>query len=184
MDSQIIALLSARDESALAMIRERYGTLCEMLAMRLLGSREDAEECVSDMLLSVWNSNAVLRAETLRAYLVSLVRRAAMDKLKARTRKKRGGKQFALALDELAEILPSGEHVEQEIEQKELSAALTAWIGTLPNDSRCLFIARYYLSESVQEIAQKYGMTAGAVKMSLLRTREKLKAYLKQEGYL
>ena len=184
MDSQIIALLSARDESALAMIREQYGTLCETLAMRLLGSREDAEECVSDMLLAVWNSDAVLRAETLRAFLVSLVRRAAMDKLKARTRKKRGGKQFALALDELAEILPANDRVEQEIDRKELSAAIAAWLRTLPQDSRFIFIARYYLSESVQEIAQKYGMSAGAVKMSLLRTRNKLRKHLEQEGFL
>ena len=55
-DQQIIALLQKRDEKALLEIRQAYGGLCFQTAYRILGSREDAEECVSDMLIGVWNS--------------------------------------------------------------------------------------------------------------------------------
>ena len=184
MDSQIIAMLQNRDEQALHEIRKAYGPLCGRLAYRILGSQQDAEECVSDMLLAVWNSRQQIAPQDLKAYLVSLVRHAAMDKLKTRTRQKRGGKLFAVALDELAEILPSGEQVEQQTEQRELAAALTEWLRSLPPQTRTVFLQRYYLSASVQEIAERNNMSVSAVKMTLLRARKKLKAYLEKEEYL
>ena len=184
MDSQIIAMLQNRDERALSEIRRIYGALCGKLAYRILGSQQDAEECVSDMLLAVWNSRQQIAPQELKAYLVSLTRHSAMDKLKTRTRQKRGGRQFALALDELAEILPSGEQVEQLAEQHELTVALTDWLRSQPQRIRRIFLQRYYLSASVQEIAAQNGMSISAVKMMLLRARKKLRDYLEKEELL
>ena len=155
MDKQIIALLKARDEQALAFIREQYGKLCETVACRMLGNRQDAEECVSDMLLDVWRGETLPEPEGLRGYLVMLVRRRAIDRLKAQNAEKRGGTQFSLALDELAEILPAAEQVEQTVELRELTAALTAFLNTLPLDTKRIFMQRYYLSESMDEIAEQ-----------------------------
>ena len=84
MDSRIIALLQKRDELALHEIRSTYGALCKQLAFRILGNPQDAEECVSDMLLAVWNSRNPIEPHSLKAYLISLTRHAATDKLKAR----------------------------------------------------------------------------------------------------
>ena len=184
MDKQIIALLEARDEQALAFIREQYGKLCETVACRMLGNRQDAEECVSDMLLDVWRGETLPEPEGLRGYLVMLVRRRAIDRLKAQNAEKRGGTQFSLALDELAEILPAAEQVEQTVELRELTAALTAFLHTLPPDTKRIFMQRYYLSESIDEIAAQNGMSRSAVKMSLHRTRKKLRDHLRKEGLL
>lgn len=183
-DDRIISLLNQRDESALQIIRERYGAMCFQIAYRMTGNREDAEECVSDMLLDVWNSIPPNCPDHLPAYLASLVRRTAIDKYEKAHRRKRGGTQFCAALDELAEIIPSGEQVEHQVEQRELTAALTKWLQALPERKRNIFLLRYFMSESVQTIAQKYGMSLSAVKMELLRTREKLKEYLRKEGLL
>ena len=101
---------------------------------------------------------------------VTLVRRAAMDRLKHDTRRKRGGRQFAEALDELSDVLPSGEYVESAVEQCELSRALKAFLDSLPPDTRHIFMLRYYMSESVRQIAEKMGMQQSAVKMSLFKT--------------
>ena len=175
MERQFIALLQKRDESVLQEIRRVYGGLCYSLAYNMLNSREDAEECVNDMLLAVWNSVPPHNPVNLEAYLVTLVRRAAMDRLRNQTRQKRGGKQFSQALDELSEILPSNEYVESEVEHRELARALKAFLDTL---------LRYYMSESVKQIATEVGMQQSAVKMTLLRTRNKLKDYLGKEGIL
>lgn len=183
-ESQIIQRLNARDEQALHEIREQYGKLCAALAFRMLGSREDAEECVNDMLLSVWNSIPPNLPVSLEAYLVTLVRRAAIDRLRTEHRQKRGGTQFAQALDELAEVLPANDHVENEVEQRELNRALQAFLETLTPETRHIFMQRYFMSLPVQEIASANGMTAGAVKMSLMRTRTKLREYLGKEGFL
>ncbi|MBR6719176.1 MAG: sigma-70 family RNA polymerase sigma factor [Oscillospiraceae bacterium] len=184
MERRIIALLQKRDEHVLQEIRQAYGGLCYSLAYNMLGNREDAEECVNDMLLAVWYSVPPHDPVSLEAYLVTLVRRAAMDRLKHDTRRKRGGRQFAEALDELSDVLPSGEYVESAVEQRELSRALKAFLDSLPPDTRHIFMLRYYMSESVRQIAEKMGMQQSAVKMSLLRTRNKLKEYLGKEGLL
>ena len=183
-DQIIIALLQKRDEKALELLRTEYGALCFQIAFRITGSCEDSEECVSDLLLNVWNSVPPQMPDSLRAYVTAIAGRIAIRKYEHTHRIKRGGTQFRAALDELAEILPADTHVEQEIEQRELTGALTAWLQTLPKDQRRIFMQRYYLSASVQEIAQKNQMGVSAVKMSLLRTRNKLREYLQKEGLL
>lgn len=183
-NSRIIVLLLQRDEQALKLIREQYDTMCYQIAYRITGNREDAEECVSDALMAVWNSIPPLIPDNLTAYLASLVSRNAINQYKRMHSEKRGGAQFVSALDELAEILPSSECVERQIEKRELTAALTVWLRTLPPDHRRIFMQRYYLSESIQSIAQTNQMSADAVKMLLMRLRNKLKDYLRKEELL
>ena len=183
-DSRIISQLHARDEAALQTISRQYGRLCFQIAFRMLGSREDAEECVSDMLAEVWNSVPPDTPENLRAYLSAIVRRIAINRYKHAHRQKRGSTEYTASLDELAEIIPANDQVEQQIELRELTAILTAWLRTLPPETCRIFMQRYFMSESVQAIAEQNGMRVSAVKMSLLRTRNKLKEYLGKEGLL
>ena len=184
MDSEIIALLQKRDESALDRLRTAYGRLCFRIAEQMLGSRQDAEECVSDMLLAVWNSVPPHEPVSLEAYVVTLVRRAATAKLRAQSSLKRGGKEYTAALDELADILPAGDDVERSADLRELTGALTKWLRTLEPVPQRVFMQRYYLSEPVGAIAERNGMSVSAVKMTLHRTRKKLRAFLREEGLL
>lgn len=183
-DEIIIELLNQRDERVLQIIKEQYGTFCYQIAYRMTGNHQESEECVNDMLLDIWNSVPPNHPNHLPAYLASLVRRTAINKYEKAHRQKRGGTQFATALDEISEIIPSKEHVENEIEQRELTAALTAWLQKLPPESKRIFLQRYYMSESVKSIAEKYDMSEGAVKMKLMRLRQQLKEYLEKEGLL
>lgn len=183
-DDRIIALLHQRDEQVLPVIQKQYGALCYQIAFRIIGNREDAEECVNDMLIGVWNSIPPNVPDHLPAYLVSLVRKAALQKYEKAHRQKRGGAQFSAALDEISELIPAAEQVECEIEQRELTAALTAWLQSLPPDAKLMFIQRYYMSDSIKEIAEKQHLSIGAVKMKLHRIRQQLRAYLQKEGLL
>ena len=183
-DSRIISLLQMRDEQALTAIREKYGAVCFRIAFRMTGSREDAEECVSDMLLKVWDSVPPHCPDDLQAYLTSLTRRSAVSRFRRDHRQKRGGTQVSEVLDELADVLPSSENVEKSVELKKLTAALNAWIRTLPEESGRIFMERYYLSEPLQSVAARHGLTEDAVKNRLKRIRSKLKEYLRKEGLL
>ena len=183
-DAAIIALLQKRDEKALLEIRQAYGGLCFQTAYRILGSRGDAEECVSDMLIGVWNSIPPDTSEGLCPYLLALVRRSAVDCLRRTTCQKRGGTQYAAALDEIAEIIPSDERTESQVERREVLAAVTAFLRGLPERQRQIFMLRYYAALPVREIAGKLGMTPNAVKLSLMRTRQKLKEDFRKKGLL
>lgn len=182
-EQQIIELLQKRDEQALSEIRLTYGRLCFRIAQQMLNSSEDAEECVNEMLLAVWNSVPPHEPRHLEAYLVTLLRRAATDRLRSLTRQKRGGTQFAETLDELAEVIPAQETVETEVDRHELTAALRKFLDALPESARRIFMERYYLSVPVRTIAEKHGMQINAVNVLLHRTRKKLKLHLEQEGF-
>ena len=55
-DKKIIELFFARDEKAISETEKKYGKLARYVASNILSSREDAEECVNDALLALWNS--------------------------------------------------------------------------------------------------------------------------------
>ncbi len=183
-DSEMILLLQMRNEQGIREIRDAYGKQCTALAYQILGSHEDAEECVSDALLTLWNSVPPQEPKHLLAYLYTLIRRDAIDRLKTANRVKRGGSSFTQALDELAEVLPSRDCVEDEIEQRELSRKVKAFLQTVSPAARRLFLQRYYLSMPIRDIAAENGMQVSAVKTSLMRTRRKLAENLEKEGLL
>ncbi len=183
-DECIIEMLHQRDERVLQIIQKQYGTFCRQIAYRITGNHEDADECVNDMLIGVWNSIPPNSPPHLPAYCASLVRKNALQKYEKAHRQKRGGTQFSTALEEISEIIPSTDRVDQEIELRELTAALTAWLQSLPPDTKLMFIQRYYMSESVKTIAEKHNLSIGAVKMKLHRIRQQLREYLEKERLL
>ena len=182
-DSRILELFNARDESAIEEAAHRHGGLCRALALRVLGDVRDAEECVSEMLLAVWNSVPPQVPRNLEAYLVTLLRRAATDRLRSMTRLKRGGSQIAETLDELAEVIPAKDNVESEVDRRALTAALRSFLDGLPEASRQIFMERYYFNAPVRTIAERHRMQVSAVNVQLHRIRKKLKKHLEKEGF-
>ena len=55
-DKRILLMLNNRDEQALKESVQLYGALCRSVARNILGSDEDAEECLNDALLRVWQA--------------------------------------------------------------------------------------------------------------------------------
>ena len=177
-------LLHNRDEQALQASMQQYGALCRTVARSILGSDEDAEECLNDALLQIWNSIPPADPENYCAYLMKTVRNLALNRYKARHREKRGNGQVSQALDELAEIFPAAENVEKELEQRELLNAVTAFLQGLPEQQRNLFIYRYWQAEAIADLAALSGMTENHVKVTLSRLRKRLQKYLREEELL
>ena len=55
-DEKIIDLFFERDQQAIQELNQKYGKLFHALALRILNDRRDAEECVNDAYLGVWNA--------------------------------------------------------------------------------------------------------------------------------
>ncbi len=180
-DAQILQLFNARDETAIGESRRKFGPLIRALALRLLQSREDAEETENDTYLKVWNAVPPAQPLPLAPYFSAVCRRTALDRLRARTRAKRGAGAYEESLSELAEVIPDGDDGRMYADAVALKDALNAFLSALTPDARLIFLRRYWWFCSVEEIARDRGMTQGAVKMSLSRTRARLKDYLKEE---
>ena len=115
-DEQIIALYWDRDEHAIRETNIKYGAYCFSVAHRILNSREDSEECVSDTWLRAWNAMPPKRPDRLRLFLARITRNLSFDRYRLLTADKRGRGEIAVVLDELAECLPAPTDVAAELE--------------------------------------------------------------------
>lgn len=180
-DNEIIESLLKRDQDGLAGLQSKYGAKLNGIARGILGSRQDAEECLNDAYLAVWNNIPPDTPHSLFAYTSKIVRNTALTRLRDSTTKKRG--EITLCLDELADVLPSDDDVSEQIEAAELSALIKSFLCSCGQDERDIFILRYYGFMSVADIAKKYGFTQSRVKMSLKRCRDRLSEHLERNGY-
>lgn len=182
-DRDIVELYWARDRRAPELSAEKYGGYLAAVAGRILESPEDVEECVNDAYLRAWGSIPPRRPENLRTYLAKLTRNLALNRLRDRNAEKRGGGQAEAALEELEEIVSGRDDVEAEAERRELARALGDFIRSLPRRRAEIFLRRYWHFDTLSEIADRYGITEGAVAVSLSRTRRKLREYLTKRGF-
>ena len=60
--------------------------------------------------------------------------------------------------------------------------AINAFLASLPQKNRMVFLRRYLYLSPIKEIAADYSMTEGNVKVMLHRTRQSFKAFLEKEG--
>lgn len=97
---------------------------------------------------------------------------------------KRGGGELAAALDELSPYLRSDDDLESHLDIIALQEAVERFLRSLPKEHRNVFLSRYYSMQPIAEIAASHGSTVGRVKMILKRTKEKMRTFLKEEGFL
>ena len=183
-DAKIVQLYFDRSEAAIAETARKYGKYCYSIAYNILMSRPDAEETVNDTYLGAWRAIPPHKPQRLNTFLGKITRRLALAKWKARTARKRGGGETALALEELGECIPDNNTPERAVELKELSAHLNAFLKTLPDTEQQVFVSRYWYVNPVKDVATQFGFSESKVKSMLSRTRKKLAAYLQKEGIL
>lgn len=181
-DEKIIDLYFMRSEEAITQTDVKYGRYCHTIAFNILYSREDSEECVNDTWLHAWNAMPPQRPGILSAFLGKITRNLALNMYEKYNAKKRGSGETAAALEELEECVPSGNTVEQEIENMALSRTFDRFLAALPERTRKIFVRRYWYVSPVKEIADDLGMTESNVKMTLLRTRKQFRTFLESEG--
>ena len=181
-DTSIIALYLRRSEQAIKESQTAYGRYCYRVANGILKDPSDSEESVNDTWLAAWESIPPAQPQNLRAYLGTLTRRISIDRLRARRAEKRGGDEALLAIDELAECIPSSWNVEKTVEDRELIRAFNGFLAGLPETERNLFVARYWYGLTAAEIALKFNSKQNTVLTKLRRTRIRLLKYLEKEG--
>ena len=181
-DQQIVELYFARSESAIDETDKKYGRYCHSIAYHILEDHEDAKEIVNDTYLKTWNTIPPNRPNPLKPYVGMISRQLSLDRYEEDHAQKRGG-QVPLVLEELAECIPDGDSRADMGESVALRDALGRFVRSLPEKTQKIFLQRYWYSCSVAEIAEGYGMRENSVTVLLHRTRKKLKAHLKKEGF-
>ena len=182
-DEEIMKLLWHRSETAVSELEKKYGSLFFCVAKRYLGSDRDAEECVNDTYLAVWNSIPPQCPKSMKAYGCKIVRNQAVKRYISNTAQKRS-EWLAVPLEELEDCLASDNDVENMLRAKDLGKAIEQFLSRQSQENRVIFLRRYWFLDSYEDIADRTGLSVKNISVRLTRLRKKLKQYLIEEGVL
>lgn len=180
-DEAIVQLLWDRKEQAIGGMSLKYGKYCYSISFRIVNNKEDAEECVNDTWLKAWCSIPPDRPVCLPGYLAKLARNISINCYNKKHAAKRGGGNMDVVLDELSECVEGKGRVEDNLELKVLTDAISDFLNTQDKTKRWIFIQRYFYLADIREIADRLGIKEGTVKSTLCRMRKKLKKWLERE---
>ncbi len=181
-DTDILLLFDNRNEKAIEELTRQYGARLRHTAKAILGNDQDAEECVNDACLKLWNSIPPAMPEHLGAYAEAVVRNAAVDLVRSRRKKSEIPRETLDFADGGAEVPDDVKNVSEIAEDGRIPALISTFLRRIDKDKRRLFVARYYYERSIAEISAKTGIPQGTVMSVLYRTRKALKEYLSAEG--
>ena len=180
-DRQILDLLWSRSEEGITALNQKLGSRLQRLAQNILLDPQDAQECVNDTLLALWNAIPPHRPEPILPYALRICKNIATSRLRGRLAIKRSG--YEIALDELADAI-GADTLQQALDEQALGSAIDAFLATLSPENRVIFLRRYWHGESVSAIASLVSLSENTVSVRLSRIRGKLRTYLKKEDLL
>ena len=149
--------------------------------LRNCGSREDIEDCVSDVFFKLYKQ---LDANTdfsgdLKGFIAAVSRNTAIDAFRRLSNK---NNRSVYIDDDTTEELRSDERIEENAEKAERSRILLGKIKELGEPDTTIIIQQYFYNRTAKEIAKSISMTAAAVQERSSRARQKLKALLCEAG--
>ena len=181
-DREIVQPFWQRAPGAVDAVEEAYGYQLRQLAENLLGP-QDAEECVNDAYLALWDSIPPAEPSPLLPYALRVVRNLCLKRYHYNTAKKRNS-QLDVAYWELEGCLADASTPEEHQDLEELKGAIEGFLRELSQRDRQLFLGRYWYACSHKELAVRLGMTENNTAVRLSRLRDKLRKHLLKKGVL
>ena len=179
-DQRIIELFWQRSELAVTELEQKYGSRAVQVARNILDSHQDAEECVNDALHALWERIPPERPTHLWAFFSRVLRNICCDRADHIHAAKRDP-WYAVCLSELEDCLPGCQDVQTTLEARALQESINGFLADRASMDRIIFVRRYYYFDTCGEIAQRLGITRGAVNTRLSRLRKDLKRHLEKE---
>ena len=181
IDPTLLARVAKGDHQAFSQLYDHSSTLLFTLAVRILGNHEEAAELLQDVYLEVWRkvSRYDVGRGTPIAWLITLTKSRAIDRLRARTARGHHttGSVEAGTATQLTDEGPSP--FETKADQELRTAVITAVAG-LPQAQQQAIELAYYEGLSHTEIASRLNQPLGTVKTRIKLGMSKLREGLQQ----
>ncbi|HKO30240.1 MAG TPA: sigma-70 family RNA polymerase sigma factor [Nitrospiraceae bacterium] len=181
IDPTLLARIAKGDQQAYSQLYDHSSTLLFTLAVRILGSHEEAAELLQDVYLEIWRkvSRYDVGRGTPIAWLVTLTKSRAIDRLRARTAR---GYHATSSLEvgaaaQVADLSPSPFETQAD---QELRIAVGAAMAGLPQAQQQAIELAYYEGLSHAEIAERLNQPLGTVKTRIKLGMSKLRDGLQQ----
>lgn len=181
-DEALMLAIANHDESAFAVLYDRYIDLVYSASFRVLRDAGLAEDSSQDVFVRLWRRPGTFVAERGRfvSWLMSVTRNRAVDELRARGRRRKREGSALGEPDEGAEPIFSVDPIDPETsaelheEQLVVRRALTA----LPPDQRLALELSYFGGFTQHEIAAQLHEPLGTVKTRIRLGMQKLRRSL------
>jgi RNA polymerase sigma-70 factor (ECF subfamily) len=149
----------------------RYGSLLYSVALTVLHRPEDAEDCVHDALVHVWNNPRAYAANrgSVRAFLVVCVRNNAISRVRMAGRRRRLSERFDLESEATEEF-----EIHDFVESQRIRDAL----AQLPEDQRTAVMLAFFGGKTHVEISEQLHEPLGTIKSRISHGLRKLAAAL------
>jgi RNA polymerase sigma-70 factor (ECF subfamily) len=169
-DDELAASFVARRPEALEDAYRAYAPALYSVARHVLGSDADAQDCVHDALMRVWNRPGAYRPErgSLRTFLSVCVRNEAIG------RKREAARHFHIERRLVA--TERDEPYEFEVDDFVERGRLREALATLSDEQRQALELAYFGYLSHTQIAEKLGVPLGTIKSRLALGLRKLQA--------
>ena len=181
-DEQIVELYWQRDERAIKETDIKYKKFLLSVAYNIVHDTFDSEECLSDTYIGAWNSIPPAKPTLLQAFLVTIMRRTAIDCYKARKRQKRIASELTVSLSEVEDFI-ADDDMYSETDAKELGRVISDFVRSLSDRRMYIFMSRYYVARPINEIAKLLGLSESTVNKEIAAVKRDLKEKLEKEGY-
>lgn len=179
IDPKLIAQVVKGDHQAFSQLYDQSSALLFTLALRILGNRDEAAELLQDIYLEVWRKVARydVGRGTPMAWLVTLTRSRAVDRLRARASKTPPVVDSTEpSLDHLPDQSPDPFEIQAD---HELRNAVGKALAELPEAQRQALELAYYEGLSHTDIAARLNQPVGTIKTRIKLGMNKLRAALR-----
>lgn len=179
-DAAEVALLRAcarGDEKAFASLYDRYSAILFGLLLRILHSRAEAEDCLQEVFLQIWQRAASFDESRGRPFtwLVTLARSRAIDRLRAASARERVANASAQETSE--ELIDA----EDEAVRSEQGEVVRRALAAIPEEQRRALLLAYFEGLTQTEIAERLKEPLGTVKTRMRSGMSKLREMLRGE---
>ena len=177
-DQHYIKLIIGGDINALAILVDRYKSLVFTLSLKMLASREEAEEVSQDVFIKVYKSLSDFKTESkFSTWLYRITYNTCLDRL--RTTKRTA---YLVAVEDFeAQEVTTLMNALDTIEEKERKQMIQKCLDLLPAEDNFLLTLYYFQENSLKEISKIMGINENNVKIKLFRSRRKLAGILKTQ---
>src|SRR3990170_2744894 len=171
-DARLADRIRAGDTEALGELYDRYASIALATALRVVADRQEAEDVVHDAFVAVWRKIDRFDSErgSLRAWLMTVVRNRAIDRVRAR--------RSSIDLDDADErsLLRSGPNPTLEDALPRASASdVRAALSSLPEEQRRAVELAYFEGYTYREVAELTGVPTGTANGRLRLAMAKLR---------
>jgi RNA polymerase sigma-70 factor, ECF subfamily len=172
-DAELIALVLAGDINAFSGLVRRHEDTCIRFAVRMLGSRADADDALQSAFMRAFrNLKSCRERDRFGGWLYQIVVNECRSYA---TRQKRADLRFTPAANALEKVVAPGPEAEADVDD---GGHIEHALGMLPAEQREAFLLKHVEELTYEEMAAMTGVTIPALKMRVKRACDALRDLL------